>query len=298
MQKICGTEVCQDCNVQCIKHEIKPPRVFDPAIDSFTLVTDKLDKYRFAHPYAGIPSNCQSCSQDVLEHQLFHMVYHLRCRLCKFEARPFMMKNVVYFSDYKEAAYNVNFKDERTCKICLFESKDKNSRKKHEATVHDGKGKYVCEYCEKSYSNNTSLNYHKESHRPNMEKSVCNDCGLQFSTETNLLRHKNALHGKRSEAKQIKCKKCGECFSLTTNLMRHLKEKHNKKNTNLDFVENLDQTEEFECEFCDSKFTRKSNMKRHILTVHTKQENEFKCSHCGSSFSRKFTLTRHVKTFH
>ena len=66
----------------------------------------------------------------------------------------------------------------------------------------------------------------------------------------------------------------------------------------MDFVENLDQTEEFECEFCDSKFRRKSNMIRHILHVHTKKENEFKCSQCGSSYPRKDTLTRHVKSCH
>ena len=297
-KNICGTEVCQKCNSQCIKHEIKPPRAFDPEIDSYTIITDKLDKYRFAHPYAGIPSTCRSCSQDVLEHQIFHLVFHLRCRLCKFEARPFMYKSVVNFSDYKKAATNVHFRDEKTCKICLFESKDKESRKKHELTVHDKKGKYVCDFCKRSYSNITSLNYHKESHKPNLEKYVCNECGLQFSAEFNLLRHRNAFHGDRSQTEKIKCKKCGECFSLTTNLMRHLKEKHNKKSTNLDFVENLDQTEEFECEFCDSKFRRKSNMIRHILHVHTKKENEFKCSQCGSSYPRKDTLTRHVKSCH
>ena len=297
-KKLCRTEVCQGCNKQCIKHEIKPPRAFDPEINSYTLVTDKLDKFRFAHPYAGIPATCQSCRKDVLEHQLFHIVFHLRCRFCKFEARPFNAQCVVDFYDYKQAARNVHFWDQRTCKICLFEFTDKYSRKKHEATVHEKLGKYVCEYCDKRYSNITSLNYHKASHKPILENFVCNECGKQYTAETSLERHKKSVHGELSQAQNFECKHCGECFKLTTNLKRHLKEKHNRKKANLEFVEDLDKFEEFECDLCDSKFKRKSNMRRHVLLVHTKQENKFKCSQCNSSFPRKYTLTRHVKLCH
>ena len=81
-KRFCQTEVCSECNQQCIQHEIKHPRAFDPETDTYTMVTDKIDKYQFVQPYAGIPSNCKGCTRDVLEHQLYHMVYHLRCRLC------------------------------------------------------------------------------------------------------------------------------------------------------------------------------------------------------------------------
>ena len=297
-KRLCGTEVCEDCNQQCKQHEVRPPRAFDPATDCFTLVTDKLDKYRFAHPYAGIPSSCLSCSKDVLEHQLFHMVFHLRCRLCKYEARPFFYKDVQNIDDFKKAARKVQLSDEKTCKICLVKYVDKSSRKKHEMSVHENKGKYECEICNKSYSNTTSLIFHKATHSTTREKSVCSECGKQFSSKECLLRHIKCVHGDGSQTPNINCEKCEKSFTLAATLKRHMKEKHNRKYKNLDFVENLDKIDEFECVYCDSKFKRKSHMDRHISTVHIQNDKEFMCSQCDSSFGRKDSLARHVKSHH
>ena len=50
--------------------------------------------------------------------------------------------------------------DQRTCSYCLIICKNKFERKKHEATVHENKGKYNCDICGKTYSNKNALGYH------------------------------------------------------------------------------------------------------------------------------------------
>ena len=76
------------CSTQCGVHHIKVSHMFDATTDVYILVTD--DKYMSEYPYgyAGIPSSCAVCSQDVLQHQIYHLVYHTTCRYCKFEFRP------------------------------------------------------------------------------------------------------------------------------------------------------------------------------------------------------------------
>ena len=102
-KKLCKAEVCIDCNSQCTQHEIKLARLFSFKTDHFTLVSQMLTKYQFANPYAGIPLSCEICSKDVLEHQVLHLVWHVRCRFCRFEMRPFEHKPVVSITDYKVA---------------------------------------------------------------------------------------------------------------------------------------------------------------------------------------------------
>ena len=57
----CRAEVCQDCNSQCTQHIVKLPRLFDAETDHFMMVTEQMNKYKFAQPYAGIPVSCVQC---------------------------------------------------------------------------------------------------------------------------------------------------------------------------------------------------------------------------------------------
>ena len=298
-KQLCRTEVCSKCNQQCIQHEIKPLRAFNPETDAYTMVTDKIDSYRFVQPYAGIPAKCTDCSKDVLEHQLYHMVYHLRCRLCKYEARPNLRGSILTIDDYKESVKFINWIDDTTCKVCLKKCSDKKSRQIHEMSIHEKKGKFECEHCDKRYSNITSLNYHRTKHSSAAGKFSCIECGKQFVSETSLSRHVANLHVKSSEAKRIICNNCNKSFTLVASLKRHKKEKHNERGINLDFVEDLVKNVEFECEFCDSKFKREAHRKRHILAVHRrKDDSNFECQQCESRFTRKDNLVKHVRSFH
>ena len=132
----CRAEACRECSSQCTKHEIKMPRVFDAKTDHYTLVTQKMDKLQYAFPYAGIPVSCGQCSRDVLEHQVFHHLWHLRCKYCKNEMRPFLSSSIVSFADYKAAGIDADRCDDRTCAVCLKMFEDKYAREMHEKNAH------------------------------------------------------------------------------------------------------------------------------------------------------------------
>jgi hypothetical protein len=151
---LCKTEVCKGCNCQCLDHVIKLPRTFSAKSDHYTIVTDMMTKYKHVYPYAGIPLSCASCTRDVEEHNMLHMVWHARCRFCKFHSRYHEQHSVVTMEDYKFAEKIVKNTEGRTCSFCLLKFHDSFGRKKHEDIVHKKKaGQYRCDQCEKSYTN-------------------------------------------------------------------------------------------------------------------------------------------------
>ena len=110
-------------------------RLFDLEPDHFTIVTEDVSRYRYAHGYAGIPKSCESCSKDILEHQVLHLVWHDLCRFCRYEMRP-VSRNVITVRDYEKEADALVKRNDRTCSVCLDMSFDKLSREKHESVVH------------------------------------------------------------------------------------------------------------------------------------------------------------------
>ena len=85
----CKSEVCEGCNSQCSRHQMKLPRTFHPIRDHFTMVTHGLDGYLYAIPHAGIPTDCIVCTRDMVEHLTLHLVFHMRCRFCRHQMRPY-----------------------------------------------------------------------------------------------------------------------------------------------------------------------------------------------------------------
>ena len=119
---------------------MKIPRLFDPKENFYTIITDRIDIVRNVVPHAGIPQSCPDCHRDVLDHQIFHSVFHLRCRFCKAEVRPFDMmdERLTSHHAFREGVIRVNNLDDRTCVICLLKLNVVYKRKRHEKVVHDG----------------------------------------------------------------------------------------------------------------------------------------------------------------
>ena len=186
-------ELCKKCDSQCSAHQITVPYMFDPA---FTIVTEKMEGYRFGYKYAGIPSSCVHCSKDLLEHQFLHLIDHKLCRFCRFETRPLgYNKHVLSLDDYKKKEEILKSRDDKTCSICLKESKDKTSREKHEAIVHRKETqRFKCDKCPKSYTSMGTLSYHFRTKHEEVEKQSCEDCGKQFTHPGTLLTHKKLIH--------------------------------------------------------------------------------------------------------
>ena len=99
----CKSEVCEGCNSQCSRHQLKLPRTFHPVRDHFTMVTHRLDGYLYAIPHAGIPTDCTVCTRDMVEHQTLHLVFHMRCRFCRHQMRPYEQQHILKMEDYKDA---------------------------------------------------------------------------------------------------------------------------------------------------------------------------------------------------
>ena len=298
---LCKTEACPQCTSQCQEHKIKLPRLFNSDSDHYTMVTMKIDMYQFATPHAGIPLNCLKCSEDVLEHQIFHLVFHTRCRFCRQELLLFEEKPIVTKRDYRDRDRYLQSQENRTCSFCLKLFFGITARRKHEENVHQGKEKrFKCDMCDKAYSDSTALDYHKTTkHEEIVAKFNCNLCGLQFSTEQTLSRHGQSIHGEDSDKAKFDCPECGVKCSRKDKLIRHKREKHFDAKVNIDYVEDLDSLTRINCESCSSTFKRNSDMKRHQQTAHAQGgSKQFKCSQCDKTFARKFALNRHNKAFH
>ena len=285
-------------NSQCITHQIKLPYMFDAATDLYTMVTEKMMEYRFAYGYAGIPSNCKHCSADVLEHQVLHLVHHQLCRFCRYESRPLeQFKGRKSLKKFKKAEQTLNWRDNKTCSVCLKESKDKCAREKHEAIVHREEcQKFKCDICPKSYVCQSSLDYHVKTHHQQIEKPTCELCGKQFADERSILRHKNNVHKTDGPPAEMLVCECGQKFSMLSNLKRHKREQHFDIKFNIDFHEGISPLKIFECENCDMTFKRKDHMRRHVLNAHSIKT--LNCLLCDKKFARQDNLQRHVKSKH
>ena len=289
--KNCKKSKCKECNYQCKDHQIKLPWTFNADTDQYTLITTKTEFYHFATPYAGIPADCASCTEDLLQHQILHLVVHLRCKYCCQEFRPYEQEFIVTKSDYNRTETKMIIDEERTCSICFLECHDKTSRKRHEKKSHliVLEKTHACNLCNKSYTNKNALEYHykaKHQERAQLKSTAIKD--------------KQSAEGARKKVKfegeKFKCEDCGKSLKFEKSLNLHRKLVHRYTSKNLDYVP--DHYLQFDCCECTSKFLRKAELRRHKDTVH-KERTTWKltiCPSCGTKFSRKDNFIRHLKT--
>ena len=202
--------LCEACSSQCPKHQIGVPHAFDAETDAYTIVTEKMNEYRYAHGYAGIPSDCKHCSADLLEHQVLHLISHDLCRFCRYEMRPLRYgnKRKDTITRFRKAERSLTLRDNKTCSVCLMKLNSKASRVKHEEIVHRQEvQEFICELCPKSFVTKSSLDYHVRKHQDEKMVEVfnCEECGKKLSTIASLLRHKTIVH-RNSPAEKLPCK--------------------------------------------------------------------------------------------
>ena len=297
-KNICREIPCKDCTSQCSEHHLVGlSRTFDPAKHQCTLVTDNLNKYRYGTPFSNIPLNCKVCSSDVLEHDVLHHVFHLRCKFCRQEARPFDIMESSSMESYKSASTSVKNRDARTCSFCYKLLTDNYRRKNHERIIHGREeGKFKCNQCEKSYTNDSALRYHMDKHNE-PSKLSCMECGKQYLSKEGLTIHNKIVHQLDSEP-QFECDECGKKFTVARSLYRHKRTTHGDiSGLNIAFFENPDDALKHTCKQCEKQFLRVDHLNRHVLSSHTLKES-IPCSQCDKTFTRKENLKRHQKLKH
>ena len=295
----CKENACVDCTSQCTQHEIIGlSRLFNPDNDHFTMITDKLGFFRYANPYPGILLSCKSCTNDVIEHQILHHVFHLRCKFCRLEARPYEVLIDSSLKDFKNSVMHYQNRDNSTCSHCFLLLRDSYERKNHEKKIHsEADSKYKCDTCDKSYLSKLALTYHMEKHKEESHKFSCDECGKQYSSKQGLTTHKEIVHGSKSIL-QLPCCHCDALFTNVSNLNRHKRSVHTDPvNLNIDFIPPTRGAPNFECTYCERVFNRKDALKRHKQSVHGDVQ-KFACEYCLSEFQRKDTLKRHIKLLH
>jgi len=167
------------------------------------MIVSEQNYYHFSTPYAGIPRSCQICTNDVLEHQILHLIVHLNCKFCRQEFRPFEYRSIVNIYDFKMAEVELRKEEDSTCPSCLKVCFDKKSCKRHEKRSH---GSHTCTDCQQIFTSRGKLNYHcqlvhtgykngsTKDPQVNVETFECNECEAKFNKNFNLIRHLKEVH--------------------------------------------------------------------------------------------------------
>ena len=285
----CKNIKCTECEYQCKEHQVKLPWTFNADTDQFTMITTNTYYFHFATPYAGIPVNCDSCTKDLLEHQILHLVVHLRCKYCSQDLKPFEKESIITNIDYRKAERKLIINEDRTCSICFLKCEDKKSRKNHEYKSHKIQNvkTHACHLCDKAYSNKNALGYHY-----NAKHKECS--GIE-SAATKKQSEELEKSEELEEEEKFECEDCGKFLKYEKSLILHRKFVHRYTTKNLDYAPDDDDL--FECSESNAKFLRKDVLRRHKDTVHKKRITwkVIICPSCGKEFSRKDSFTRHLR---
>ena len=288
----CFSSPCEKCDIQCLSHKILPMRSFSDE-HLFTIVagpgTEKKSLNTIFKKYAGILKCCKFCKDDQLNHEIYHKVYHLRCKFCRHDFR--FIENCTNLADLRKRKKALLSKEEDTCSICFKILSSPYHRKKHEESAHS-ESKYSCKICNQRFQVEKSLQRHMDDIHTNVEMGQrCEQCGVVLSSTATLKRHQDTVHGEESYS----CEQCGKKFNRKSNLNRHLEEVHGfERRVNLDFSA-AEFILKFKCKECGKRFPRKFSLQRHKETSHNEEKKGFNCSLCRKTFSRKFTLNRHIE---
>ena len=288
-----------NCDLQCKEHKIGLSRTFSDHEDSFTLVAQKgemsadkliLKKESCTYKkYAGIPKHCEHCKKDLKNHQMYHKVFHHRCKFCKYDFR--LLDDCVTLIDVKKQIDYIHSQEEETCSSCFKVFSNKSHRKVHEENAHSGKI-FTCSVCSRNLQSEKSLKYHVDTyHKPDISGFECSVCSKILSTKQILDRHVTTLHTDSN----LTCEKCGEKFSRRNNYHRHLQEVHAIKNrVNFDFVI-PEKVYKYKCDQCEKQFIRKEHLRRHEESAHGTKADVYTCDLCTKKFNRKDNRDRHKK---
>ena len=99
---------------------------------------------------------------------------------------PYDYYNIESIEDYGEALEGIAYRGKITCAVCLKMFEQPSDCKRHEETVHGGKGPYGCKECVKKFSNKKDLEYHVHVQHTDPQRESCEQCDKSFSSKLSL----------------------------------------------------------------------------------------------------------------
>ena len=343
----CPCKLCQlqeemqheDYNSQCIEHKCELDRNSQPG-DSFTIpfyadtledksislqngVTDNWIKH------AGIPRSCRECQADLLDHQIYHHVFHMQCKFCKHFTRLldenplekiWKVHNIQSIDhafkapNFANNKYTIYWNDEVTCKYCYKFFTTPFLRKYHEKTEHITENTNVwsryleCSECNISFKDHVEVSVHKKMHQYS-----CAECRYIAPGKAKLAKHIKQRHQNLQEKKN-KCERCKGKFESLHELSIHMKS-HDTSDAfscvicsqselskvrlrkHLENIHGILVDKPFPCKNCKLSFSSEVALKIH-LEKHENHKKEFSCSLCNTVFASEVHLKRHIGTIH
>lgn len=284
----------QECNLHCIKQEIKDEYDFnvtdkiikctdvkDENDDSFE--TQEFNNQSNTAKALYVEENQNSCAQkDQIKVLIKDPESKYVCQLC---GKGFMLK--IYLRAHERT--HTNERPYR-CKICGKSFKQKSSLKMHIKTVHDvnkkpkvrTKSAFECRTCGKTFRQAGRLTVHERTHS-DRRFYECEVCRLRFRQKRKLEAHLNNIHSDTEPA--FKCQTCAKTFKWKFTLKQH------------EFL-HTDQAPSVLCEVCGKRFSSAGPLKRHLTRKHSDQacaNRSLECGECAQVFACRAGLERHVR---
>jgi len=191
------------------------------------------------------------------------------------------------------------------CSKCSLVFSSKQSRTKHENTVHKARPALECEECGECFQSIQTLSFHKSRHTGEFSYS-CEHCGKGFNNFKLLEEHEHIHTGR----KPYSCTQCTKSFSNRGSLWLHVKKHETDKPYICDYcskgfghashlaVHKRMHTGErpYPCRLCDEGFVSSNHLKRHMKTH--KNEDPFACGLCDKTFQKRGLLSKHGNLEH
>ena len=326
-KKLCSIPCpcCPCCtgSAQCNEHWLMHPDLFDEKVHAIGIRSTEefcVDQTFFTKSciikYSGIPIQCFPCSQDLLDHNIYHIDFHDKCKFCRHKV----------YKQFQETTEQLLASEKRhkeylksVCPYCDSKFCDPYFKSKHVEFQHEGEAPFKCDYCETRFHAKQSKQYHENVHHTNVEQSEkCGKCDKTFSARVSLRNHEKYAHsevrlysctecdakfkqkknerahysnihgfslhkemyGRPLEQQRHHCKLCSADYKYKTDLNAHIKLKHEEgKKSNV-------------CDLCPAKFQETKSLNAHKKMKHGNNEN-FACPECGKGFNQKNNLKRH-----
>ena len=148
------------------------------------------------------------------------------------------------------------------CKVCDFETEDKNAMTKHMENNHISK----CDQCEIRVDSKSKMEEHIEA----CHIVPCSKCDTKvLRSQADLSNHIKACHF-------FSCKKCTQIFPTKNELEEHMKTEHKSV-----------------CGTCNEAFPEDSLLLEHHINKHV-----FPCNLCKASLTSQSGLEKHMKETH